>query len=100
MPIKPLELLIQVRGLEKRYPLGKVQVEALRGVDMDVPRGAFFVIPSFTVVPRLDSFEVLPGLGWMMLTMLAGSLAPAWWLSQSPWLSFYSQREYNRRQNE
>ena len=44
MHIKSSECLIQARGLEKRYRRGKVQVEALRGVGMDVPRGAFVVI--------------------------------------------------------
>jgi putative ABC transport system ATP-binding protein len=38
------ECLIEARGLEKHYRRGKVQVEALRGVDLDVPRGAFVVI--------------------------------------------------------
>jgi putative ABC transport system ATP-binding protein len=40
----PSEFLIQVRGVEKHYRRGKVQVEALRGVDLDIPRGAFVVI--------------------------------------------------------
>ncbi len=44
--------------------------------------GVKLFIPSFTIVPRLDSLEVLPGLGWIVLMMLAGSLAPAWWLSR------------------
>ena len=44
MRINSSECLIQARGLEKRYRRGKVQVEALRGVDLDVPRGAFVVI--------------------------------------------------------
>jgi ABC-type lipoprotein export system ATPase subunit len=30
--------------LQKNYHRGKVQIEALRGVDLDVPRGAFVVI--------------------------------------------------------
>jgi ABC-type lipoprotein export system ATPase subunit len=38
------EYLIQARGVEKQYRRGKVQVEALRGVDLDIPRGAFVVI--------------------------------------------------------
>jgi ABC-type lipoprotein export system ATPase subunit len=42
--ITPSEYLIQARGLQKHYRHGKVQVEALRGVDLDVPRGAFIVI--------------------------------------------------------
>ena len=44
MRINSSECLIQARGLEKRYRRGKVQVEALRGVDLDVPSGAFVVI--------------------------------------------------------
>jgi putative ABC transport system permease protein len=39
------------------------------------------LIPSFTIVPRLDFLIVFPGLGWIVLMMLAGSLLPAWWLS-------------------
>ena len=44
MRINLSECLIQARGLEKRYRRGKVQVEALRGVDLDIPSGAFVVI--------------------------------------------------------
>jgi putative ABC transport system ATP-binding protein len=44
MPNPPSECLIQARGVEKHYRRGKVQVEALRGVDLDIPRGAFVVI--------------------------------------------------------
>ena len=38
------ESMILARGLQKHYRRGKIQVEALRGVDLDVPRGAFIVI--------------------------------------------------------
>jgi len=44
MSINPSECLIQARGLQKHYRHGKVQVEALRGVDLDVSRSAFIVI--------------------------------------------------------
>lgn len=44
MNTHPSECSIKARGLEKRYRRGKVQVEALRGVDLDVPQGAFVVI--------------------------------------------------------
>jgi putative ABC transport system ATP-binding protein len=40
----PSECLIQARGLQKHYRRGKVLIEALRGVDLDIPRGAFVVI--------------------------------------------------------
>ena len=39
------------------------------------------IVSSFTIVPRLDAGTLLPGLGWVGLIMLAGSLLPAWWLS-------------------
>ena len=39
-------------------------------------------VSSFTVVPRLEAGSLLPGLGWIGLIMLAGSLLPAWWLSR------------------
>lgn len=39
-------------------------------------------VSSFTIVPRLDAGTLLPGLGWVGLIMLAGSLLPAWWLSR------------------
>ncbi len=39
-------------------------------------------VSSFTIVPRVDTGTLLPGLGWVGLIMLAGSLLPAWWLSR------------------
>jgi putative ABC transport system permease protein len=38
-------------------------------------------VSSFTIVPRLEAGTLLPGLGWIGLIMLAGSLLPAWWQS-------------------
>jgi putative ABC transport system permease protein len=38
-------------------------------------------VSSFTIVPRLQAGTLLPGLGWIFLMMMAGSLLPAWWLS-------------------
>jgi putative ABC transport system permease protein len=39
-------------------------------------------VSGFTIVPRLDPPVLLSSLGWIALTMLAGSLLPAWWLSR------------------
>jgi putative ABC transport system permease protein len=39
-------------------------------------------VSSFTIVPRLEAGTLLPGLGWLGLLLLAGSLLPAWWLSR------------------
>jgi len=35
---------VRARGVCKSYPLGKVTVEALRGVDVDLPTGSFIVL--------------------------------------------------------
>lgn len=48
-PLRPNPLrddtpIARVRELHKHYLLGEVQVPALRGVDVDIPRGAFTVI--------------------------------------------------------
>jgi ABC-type lipoprotein export system ATPase subunit len=42
IPLSPI--IIQARGLLKIYHQGRVPVEALRGVDLEVPSGAFVVI--------------------------------------------------------
>jgi len=39
-------------------------------------------VSSFTIVPRLDAGTLLPGLSWVALIMLVGSLLPAWGLSR------------------
>lgn len=39
-------------------------------------------VSSFTIVPRVDAAILVPGLGWVCLVMLAGSLLPAWWLGR------------------
>ena len=37
-------------------------------------------LSTFTILPRVDAATLLPGLGWITLMMLAGSVLPAWWL--------------------
>lgn len=44
METTPHSALIQARGLKKTYRRGAQQVEALRGVDLDLPAGEFAVI--------------------------------------------------------
>jgi ABC-type antimicrobial peptide transport system permease subunit len=37
---------------------------------------------GFTILPLLDASSLLISLGWIVLVMFAGTLLPAWWLSQ------------------
>jgi ABC-type glutathione transport system ATPase component len=39
-----VESVIEVRGLTKTYRMGDIEVNALRGVDLDVPRGEFLAV--------------------------------------------------------
>jgi putative ABC transport system ATP-binding protein len=43
-PIPRTEPLIRIVGLRKSYALGDVTVHALRGVDMEIPRGTFATV--------------------------------------------------------
>jgi putative ABC transport system ATP-binding protein len=54
--------IIRVRGLRKVYQTGKVQVEALRGVDLDVPRGEFLSVVGPSGSGKSTLFHIIGGL--------------------------------------
>ena len=54
--------IIQIRGLRKTYRIGKVDVPALRGVDLDVPRGQFLSVVGPSGSGKSTLFHIIGGL--------------------------------------
>lgn len=55
-------VIIQVRSLHKTYHVGDVEVRALRGVDLEVPRGEFIAVVGPSGSGKSTLFHILGGL--------------------------------------
>jgi putative ABC transport system permease protein len=83
--------ILRTTGFPTRSMVGYLLVQAAGITLLGILLGGLFTliltssirltVSSFTIAPRLDAATLLPGLGWVGLIMLAGSLLPAWWLS-------------------
>ncbi|MBV9081705.1 MAG: ABC transporter ATP-binding protein [Acidobacteriaceae bacterium] len=58
----PADNIIRVRGLEKVYHVGDVDVPALRGADLDVARGEFLAVIGPSGSGKSTLFHILGGL--------------------------------------
>ncbi|MBV8706410.1 MAG: ABC transporter ATP-binding protein [Acidobacteriaceae bacterium] len=54
--------MIQVRGLQKIFRVGDVEIQALRGVDLDVGRGEFLAVIGPSGSGKSTLFHILGGL--------------------------------------
>jgi len=54
--------IIQARDLRKTYRVGEIDVHALRGVDLDVPRGQFLAVVGPSGSGKSTLFNILGGL--------------------------------------
>jgi putative ABC transport system ATP-binding protein len=60
--MNPSDTIATLRGVHKRYTLGKTQVHALRGIDLDIPAGRFTVIAGPSGSGKSTLLQLLGGL--------------------------------------
>jgi len=61
-PQNPKTIVFQTRGLTKIYDMGEVQIQALRGVDLELYRGEFVVLLGASGSGKSTLLNILGGL--------------------------------------
>jgi len=62
MTAAPREAVFQIRGLSKVYHMGEVEVQALRGVDLDIYDGEFLVLLGHSGSGKSTLLNIVGGL--------------------------------------
>jgi putative ABC transport system ATP-binding protein len=59
---RPVENAVRVRNVVKRYEMGEVVVEALRGINMEIQRGEYISIVGPSGSGKTTLFNMIGGL--------------------------------------
>ena len=75
------ESLIEIRGVNKVFDLGKLQVHALRDMELDIFQGEYLSIMGPSGSGKSTLFNMIGAVSWVGLLTLAG-----YFFGNLPWV--------------